>query len=107
MDQNSIVDWYFSIPPVTRTYLTGIAVVAILCVSDYLAAHYDDNMSICSNWNMLDRYNFISTTSSSLQSIKYGDLSLPFSTLGRLTLTFYSTCSSCKSSHIYHQFDCN
>lgn len=33
MEGNSPLEWYWGIPPITRTYLTAVAVVAVLCVS--------------------------------------------------------------------------
>ena len=29
---NTIVEWYYSLPLITRSYLTGITIVALLCV---------------------------------------------------------------------------
>ena len=32
MERDGVANWYFGIPLITRSYLTGIAVVALLCV---------------------------------------------------------------------------
>jgi hypothetical protein len=31
-DGNTIIEWYYTLPLITRSYLTGITVVALLCV---------------------------------------------------------------------------